>query len=78
MKQILYIIVLAFIVASCGPSRHAIHVEMRHPSKAGIEFAGKNVAVVHLENDNPFSNSLSDTCEMLGEYSIITWVFTQL
>lgn len=60
MKKILYIIALAFIVASCGPSRHAIHVEMRHPSKAGIEFAGKNVAVVHLENDNPFSNSLSE------------------
>lgn len=58
MKRILNIIVLAALAASCGPTRHAIHLEMRHPSKSGIEFAGKNVAVVHLENDNVFSNNL--------------------
>lgn len=60
MKRILYIIAVALMAASCGPSRHAIHVEMRHPSKSGIEFSGKIVAVVHLENDNPFSNALSE------------------
>ena len=59
MKRILNIIVLAVLVASCGPTRHAIYLEMRHPSKSGIELAGKNVAVVHLENDNVFSNDLA-------------------
>lgn len=52
--------VLAAVMASCGPTRHAVHVEMRYPSKSGIEFAGKNVAVVHLENDNPLSNGLTE------------------
>ncbi len=48
------------MVVSCGPSRHAIHVEMRYPSKSGIEFAGKNVAVIHLENDNALSNAFAE------------------
>lgn len=53
-------LLLAALAVSCGPSRHSIHVEMRHPSKSGIEFAGKNVAVVYLENDNPYSNGLAE------------------
>ena len=60
MKQILCIISLVFMAASCGPSRHSIHVEMRHPSKSGIEFVSKNVAVVHMENDNRISNLLAE------------------
>lgn len=59
MKRILNIIVLAALAVSCGPTRHAIFLEMRHPSKSGIELAGKNVAIVHLENDNLFSNDLA-------------------
>ena len=49
---------LLALAVSCGPSRHSIHVEMRHPSKSGIDLAGKNVSVVYLENDNPLSNGL--------------------
>lgn len=41
---------LLFALCSCGPSRHSIHVEMRYPSKAGVELVGKSVAVVYLEN----------------------------
>lgn len=40
----------ALAVVSCGPSRHAVQVEMRYPSKAGIDLAGKTVSVVYLEN----------------------------
>lgn len=36
------------LLASCGPVRHAVHVEMRYPSKSGIELAGKIVSVVYL------------------------------
>lgn len=59
MKRILYLIAIAAVAAACGPTRHAIYLEMRHPSKSGIELAGKNIAVVHLENDNVFSNDLA-------------------
>ena len=48
------------MAVSCGPSRYALHVEMRHPSKSGIDLAGKNVAVVYLENDNVYGNSFSE------------------
>ncbi len=37
---------------SCGPMRHVVNIEMRHPSKAGIELAGKTISVVYLENEN--------------------------
>lgn len=40
--------VLSLLVVSCGPSRYAVQVEMRYPSKSGIELAGKNVSVVYL------------------------------
>lgn len=48
------------MAVACGPTRHAIHVEMRHPSKSGIEFSGKTISVVHLENDNTLNNHLSE------------------
>lgn len=70
MKRLSCLILLAALAVSCGPSRHSIHVEMRHPSKSGIEFAGKNVAVVHLENDNPYSNGLAEGISDGLAYSI--------
>jgi hypothetical protein len=49
MKKILFPALAAMMLAvSCGPSKHAVHVEMRYPSKSGIELAGKNVSVVYL------------------------------
>lgn len=60
MKKILSITAVAFMIASCSPIRHAIHLEMRYPSKSGIEFTGKNIAVVHLENENKLSNALAE------------------
>ncbi len=62
MKKILILALLALV--SCGPTKHAIHVEMRHPSRAGVELAGKNVSVVYLENDDKvateFNESMAD------------------
>ena len=60
MKRILYIFILLCLAVSCGPVRHMIHVEMRHPSKSGIDFVGKNIAVVHLENGNRIADSFSE------------------
>lgn len=52
MKKILSAALAALLLTACGPSRHAVHVEMRHPSKAGVDLVGKTVSVVYLENDN--------------------------
>ncbi len=62
MKKILIPALLAGAMAvSCGPSKHAIHVEMRHPSKAGVELAGKNISVVYLENDNAMATDFNES-----------------
>lgn len=65
MKRILYMAFTACLLAvSCGPVKHAVHVEMRHPSKSGVELAGKNISIVYLENDcqpsSQFSGALAD------------------
>ena len=54
----------ALMLVSCGPSKHAVHVEMRHPSKTGVSLDGKNVAVVYLEGDNAVS---SEFCESMAD-----------
>ncbi len=63
MKKVLVLALLVCAV-SCSPSKHAIHVEMRHPSKVGVELAGKNISVVYLENDDriatDFNESMAD------------------
>lgn len=61
MKRILVFCIAAGIAVSCGPSKHAIHVEMRHPSKTGIDLAGKNISVVYLENDNAVSTDFAES-----------------
>ena len=60
MKYLMSIFLALVMLSSCGPSRHAIYVEMRQPSKSGIEFAGKNIAVVHLDNGNTLGSPLSE------------------
>ncbi len=60
MKKVLILALIACVV-SCGPSKHAVHVEMRHPSKAGVELTGKNISVVYLENDNRISTDFSES-----------------
>lgn len=62
MKRILALSCIAMSLAvSCGPSKHAINIEMRHPSKTGIDLFGKNVSVVYLENDNEVSTDFSES-----------------
>lgn len=60
MKRLSSLALIVALAVACGPSRHAIHVEMRHPSKSGVDLAGKIVSVIHLENDNPLSNGLGE------------------
>lgn len=58
MKKIILLLVATVLLSACGPSRHAVHVEMRHPSKSGLDLSGKIVSVVYLSNDNPLSDNM--------------------
>lgn len=49
MKRLYTLLFLCvLLVSACGPSRHALHVEMRYPSKSGIELWGKTISAVYL------------------------------
>lgn len=62
MKKLLSILSFAFILISCGPSRHAIPVEMRHASKSGVDLAGKIVSVVYAkENADAVRKSMAES-----------------
>lgn len=62
MKRILALCIAAVgIAVSCGPSKHAIHIEMRHPSKTGVDLVGKNISVVYLENDDQISTDFGES-----------------
>lgn len=52
--------IVVCMTVSCGPSKHAVHVEMRHPSKSGVDLAGKNVSVIYLENDDKYSTEFGE------------------
>ena len=53
MKRLLPVLLLfSFLVSACFPVRHALQVEMRYPSKSGIELFGKVVSVVYLTDEN--------------------------
>lgn len=53
MKRVLFILSLIMLATSCGPSRHSIPVEMRHPSVSGLELSGKTVSVIYSNIGNP-------------------------
>ncbi|MBQ2918500.1 MAG: hypothetical protein IJE61_04665 [Bacteroidales bacterium] len=62
MRNSFFLFALVVLAAvSCGPSRHAIHVEMRYPSRSGLDLAGKIVSVVYLENENPYANTFNES-----------------
>ena len=58
LKPLLAIIVAA-AATSCGPSKYMMHLEMRYPSKAGVELAGKNVSIVYLENGSALQDGFN-------------------
>ena len=57
MKRIYSLLVLfAIFFTSCSPIRHAIHVEMRYPSKSGVELAGKIISVVYVSEGDTLAD----------------------
>lgn len=59
MKKSLFFALLLLLAVSCGPSRYAVQVEMRYPSKAGADLTGKQVSVISLEGGNPYASAFS-------------------
>lgn len=55
-----FVAILTFAAAlvSCGPSRHAIQIEMRHPSRSGMDLTGKTVSIVYYSGENPSDNQV--------------------
>lgn len=59
MKRFILFILTLSLVCACGPGRHIMHVEMRYPSKAGVDLAGKISSVVYLETADAIASSFS-------------------
>ena len=60
MKRLYTLLILcALFVTACGPSRHAVHVEMRYPSRSGIELFGKRVSVVYVTDGNEIGDTFN-------------------
>lgn len=51
-RNILAVAALALMACACGPSRHAVQIEMRYPSKSGLDLAGKTVSVVYVSDSD--------------------------
>ena len=58
MKHLLPVFISILLLVSCGPSRHAIQVEMRHPSKSGIELCGKTISTLYYKGDDALQNGV--------------------
>lgn len=53
MKRIvLALLSMMAVMSACGPVRYAVNIEMRYPSKSGVDLGGKMVSVVFLENED--------------------------
>lgn len=71
MKRILFLLsFVPFLVVSCGPSKYAVPVETRYPSKAGVDLADKVVSVVYLETDDANANLFSEAIADGFAYSL--------
>lgn len=46
-RYILSVMLVVALAVACAPARYVLDVEMRHPSKTGVDLIGKNVTVVY-------------------------------
>ena len=69
---ILSVVLGVMAAAACAPARYVLDVEMRHPSKAGVDLTGKNVTVVYGQEgvypDDLFLESMADAASSVVRY----------
>lgn len=58
-RMLLPLLCVLMTVISCAPSRHAVHLEMRYPSKSGVDLAGKILSVVYIENKDSLTTAFN-------------------
>lgn len=54
----------ALALAACSPQTLTLHVDMRHPSKSGIDLSRKSMSVVYMDDgqaDTTFSNGVASS-----------------
>ena len=66
MKKSLFILFMLAVV-SCGPTRHAITLQIRHPSKSGLDLGGKIVSVAYSSVGDPTVDSFNKS--MAGSFA---------
>lgn len=60
-KSLLFALAIVLLLAaSCGPAKYAVQVEMRYPSRVGVDLTGKLVSVISLEGSNPYASDFSE------------------
>ena len=70
MRRLFTLLVFcALAMTACMPIRHALHVEMRYPSRSGIELSGKVISVVYLTDGNKTGDSFN--ASMAGEFASV-------
>lgn len=55
----IFIFAAIVLICSCGPNKYAVSVEMRNPSRSGVNLAGKIVSVVYAEGDDEYTNEFA-------------------
>ena len=63
-KSILTMGLAALALAACSPQTLTLSVEMRHPSKSGIDLGRKSMSVVYMDDgqaDTTFSNGVASS-----------------
>ena len=63
-RSILTLGLAALALAACSPQTLTLSVDMRHPSKSGIDLARKTMSIVYMEDgaiDSTFSNGVASS-----------------
>ncbi len=64
MKKIIFFLSVLAATVSCGPSKHIMYIDMRQPSKSGVDLADKIVSVVYFESSDQagttFNSGMAD------------------
>jgi hypothetical protein len=59
MKRFFPLFLFLMTLVSCGPSKHVMYVDMRYPSKSGVDLGGKIPSVVYLDSENDAAGSFA-------------------
>ena len=55
--NIAVMVLLPFLLASCGPLSYTVGVELRQPTRSGLELSGKTLSVAYLDDGNPLDST---------------------